>query len=184
MNSKTVAGIAGMPGAGKSLFIGMARRMGCPVVVMGDVVREETAKRGLALTPENVGALMLKLREEEGPAVIAKRCVPKIENAKNGVVVVDGLRSLGEVEEYKLHFKSFVTMAIHASPETRFRRLFRRKRSDDPQGWDTFRQRDTRELSVGLGNVIATADYMIVNEGLKSQTEKQIQNLLKEVTIK
>lgn len=184
MNVKMVAGVAGMPGAGKSLVTNMAQRMGYSVVIMGDVVREETTKRGLTLTPENVGAVMLKLRDEEGPAAVAKRCVPKIQNAENDVVVIDGLRSLCEVEEYKRHFRNFVTMAIYASPETRFQRLFRRKRSDDPQGWESFRQRDARELSVGLGNVIATADHMIVNEAPKTQIERQIYNLLRGVTRK
>lgn len=184
MEAKTVIGVAGMPGAGKSLVTRTAEEMGYSVVIMGDVVREETTKRGLKLTPENVGAVMLKLRDEEGPAVVAKRCIPKIENAKSDVVVIDGLRSLYEVEEYKRHFKNFVAIATHASPEARFQRLFRRKRSDDPQGWESFRQRDMRELSVGLGNVIATADYMIINEGPKIQTEKQIHNLLRKVTEK
>jgi dephospho-CoA kinase len=97
------------------------------------------------------------------------------------VVVVDGLRSLHEVEEFKRPFKKFVLVAIHASPETRFQRLFRRQRSDDPQGWETFNQRDMRELSVGLGNVIAVADYLIVNEGSITQTENQIRRILGEI---
>jgi dephospho-CoA kinase len=179
MGAKKVIGVAGMPGAGKSLVTRTAEETGCSVVIMGDVVREEVTKRRLNLTPENVGTVMLKLRDEEGLAVVAKRCIPKIENAKEDVVVVDGLRSLYEVEEYKRHFTNFVTIAVHASPETRFQRLFRRKRSDDPQGWESFRQRDMRELSVGLGNVIATADYMIINEEPKIQIERQIRNLLR-----
>ncbi|HVP41620.1 MAG TPA: AAA family ATPase [Candidatus Krumholzibacteriaceae bacterium] len=182
MKAKKVIGVAGMPGAGKSLVTRIAEEMDYFVVIMGDVVREETAKRGLNLTPENVGAVMLKLRDEEGHAAVAKHCIPKVENAKSDIVVIDGLRSLNEVEEYKRHFKNFVTIAVHASPETRFQRLFRRKRSDDPQGWESFRQRDMRELSVGLGNVIATADYMTINEGPKIQTEKQIHNLLRRIT--
>jgi dephospho-CoA kinase len=184
MGDKKVIGVAGMPGAGKSLVNRTAKEIGCSVVIMGDVVREEVAKRRLSLTPENVGTVMLKLREEEGPAAVAKRCLLRIENAKEGVVIVDGLRSLYEVEEYKRHFTDFVTLAVHACPETRFQRLFRRKRSDDPQGYESFRQRDIRELSVGLGDVIATADYIIINEGPKIQTEKQIRNLLRRVARK
>jgi len=183
MGGKNVIGVAGMPGAGKSLVTRTAKEIGLSVIIMGDVVREEVTKRGLSLTAENVGGVMLKLREEEGHAVVAKRCIPKIENARD-VVVVDGLRSLYEVEEYKRHFPSFLTIAVHAAPETRFQRLFSRKRSDDPQGWESFCQRDTRELSVGLGNVIATADYMIINEGPKIETEKQIHNLLRGVAEK
>jgi dephospho-CoA kinase len=181
MNTKIIIGVAGMPGAGKSLVTRTAERTGYSIIIMGDVVREETKKRGLPLTPENTGAVMLKLREEEGPAVIAKLCIPKIENTKGDRVIVDGLRSLHELEEYKKHFRKFVSIAICASPETRFQRLFRRKRSDDPQGWTTFHERDMRELSVGLGDLIVLSDYHIVNEGTKIETEKKIYELLREV---
>ncbi|RLE50386.1 MAG: dephospho-CoA kinase, partial [Candidatus Methanomethylicota archaeon] len=33
-----------------------------------------------------------------------------------------------------------------------------------PKNWMEFHERDFRELKVGIGNVIALADYMIVNE--------------------
>jgi dephospho-CoA kinase len=175
---KKVVGIAGMPGAGKTTFNKIAKRKGFVVVVMGDEVREETKRRGLKPTPENIGKVMLQLRKEEGPAVVAKRCIPKIkrENVKN--VLVDGIRSLHEVEEFKRRFPNFILVAIHSSPETRFQRLFRRRRSDDPKGWETFLRRDLRELSVGLGNVIAMADYLIVNEGEKEEFEMRIHEVL------
>ncbi len=59
---KLVIGLAGMPGSGKSLVVDSARELGYDVVVMGDVVRQETTKRGLELTPQNVGKVMLELR--------------------------------------------------------------------------------------------------------------------------
>jgi hypothetical protein len=42
-------------------------------------------------------------------------------------------------------------------------------------------ERDSRELGVGLGRVIATADYMIVNEGAKSQLEREVREVLEGV---
>jgi len=181
MKEKILVGVAGMPGVGKATVKEMVERLGYPVVVMGDEIREETQRRGLKLTPENVGMVMLKLREEEGPAVVAKRCLPKIEKAMGKVVVVDGIRSLHEVNEFKRHFPNFTLIAIHASPETRFQRLFQRKRSDDPEGWETFMERDLRELSVGLGSAIATADRMIINEGTKAQLDRRVRDVLEEV---
>jgi len=181
MKEKIVVGVAGMPGAGKATVKEMVEILGYPVVVMGDEVREETKRRRLKPTPGNVGMVMLKLREEEGPAVIAKRCVPKIEKAEGRVVIVDGIRSLHEVNEFKRHFPNFTLIAIHASPETRFNRLFQRKRSDDPKGWETFIERDLRELSVGLGSAIATADRMIINEGTKAQLDRRVREILEEV---
>ena len=182
MNTKIVIGVAGMPGAGKSVVTKVAERMGYPVITMGDVIREETKKRGLHLTPESMGTIMLKLREEEGLAVIAKRCIAKIESAEGRTVVVDGLRSLDELGEFKRHFEKVVLIAVYASSETRFRRLFRRQRSDDPQHWASFNERDMRELSVGLGKAIALADYLIINEGTRIEAERKILDVLRKVT--
>ena len=53
---KIVVGLTGMPGSGKSLVVAAARLEGYDVVVMGDVVREETKKRGLELNPKNKNA--------------------------------------------------------------------------------------------------------------------------------
>jgi len=174
MKKKIVIGLAGMPGAGKATVRKMLKRMGYAAVGMGDEVREEARRRRLEPTPENIGMVMLKLREEEGLEVVAKRCIPKIEKAKENVVIVDGIRSLNEVSEFKKHFPNFNLLAIHASPETRFQRLFRRKRSDDPKSWKTFAERDLRELSVGLGHVIAMADRLIINEGTKAQLRRKV----------
>ena len=176
---KVVVGIASMPGAGKATFNEIASRKGYDVVVMGDEIREETKRRRLEPTPENIGKIMLQLRKEEGQAVVAKRCIPKIERAKGNIVFVDGIRSLHEAEEFKKHLPNFILIAIHSSPKTRFQRLFRRKRSDDPKGWEAFLKRDLRELSVGLGNAIAIADYLIVNEGTKEEFKMKIHETLK-----
>ena len=181
MKDKIVIGVAGMPGAGKATIRQLVGETGYPAVVMGDEVREEAERRGLKPTPENLGTLMLELREKKGPGVVAELCVPKIKEAGSKIVIVDGIRSLDEVGEFKRHFPNFLLIVIHTSPETRFERLFRRRRSDDPSNWETFMERDSRELSVGLGSVIATADYMIVNDGTKSQLRKKVRKVLEDV---
>lgn len=182
MKNKIVVGVAGMPGAGKATVVEVAKKMDYGIVVMGDEVREETKHRGLEPTPENVGKVMLELRKESGPAAVAKRCIPKIEKMKSKSMVIDGIRSLYEADAFKKHFPRFKLLAIHASPETRFRRLFRRKRSDDPARWETFLERDWQELRVGLGSVIASADVMIVNEGKRGELKKEVQEFLENVT--
>jgi dephospho-CoA kinase len=168
---KLVVGLAGMPGAGKSLVVETAVEMGYGVVVMGDLVREETQKRGLELIPKNIGKVMLELRKKGGAGVIADRCIPKIEQQESGKVMVDGVRSLSEVDVFKKHFSNFSLIAVYASPETRFNRLYRRHRSDDPNGWGVFQERDMRELGVGLGDAIAMAEYLIINENGKGNAK-------------
>lgn len=179
MGDKKLIGITGMPGAGKTLVATYARRMGYPVVSMGDVIRAITQRRGLKPTPRNLGKIMLKIRREEGPAAVAKRCVSKIRKTPGPTVIVEGVRSLEEIEEFKKSFPHFTLVAIHCSPRIRFKRLHKRNRSDDPQLWAEFIERDLRELSVGLGSVIAMADYLIKNEGTKTQLQADVKTILK-----
>jgi dephospho-CoA kinase len=168
-----------MPGAGKSVAVNVAKESDYGVVIMGDIVREEVEKRYLKPTPENFGRIMLELRQEEGNNVIAKRCIPKIENTKEHKVIVDGIRSLIEVEEFKKHFQKFTLAAIHSSPETRFRRIYSRQRSDDPKNWKIFHERDMRELSVGLGNAIAMAEYIIINDERLEIVKERVREILR-----
>jgi dephospho-CoA kinase len=176
---KIVVGLAGMPGSGKSLVVETARAEGYAVVVMGDVIREETQKRGLKPTPKNIGKVMLELREKGGASLIADKCIPKIEQQKNRKVIIDGLRSPSEVDAFKAHFSKFSLIAVNASPETRFKRLYRRRRSDDPDRWELFHERDMRELSVGLGNAIAMAEHFIINENKKADVKIKVKETLR-----
>ncbi|NLE05886.1 MAG: flagellar hook-basal body complex protein FliE [Crenarchaeota archaeon] len=161
---KLVIGLTGMPGAGKSLVIKCVQKSGYAVVSMGDVIREETSKRGLALNSENVGKVMLELRAIGGENVVAEKCIPKIEAKQDSTILIDGIRSYAEVEVFSKHFSKFVLIAVHASPQTRFSRLASRGRSDDPTSLEIFNDRDMREINVGIGKAIALSKYIIIND--------------------
>ena len=178
---KLVVGLAGMPGSGKSIVVNTAREKGYEIVVMGDVIREETTKRGLDLTPQNVGKVMLELRAESGNYVIAKKCIPRIEAQTSSKILVDGLRSLFEADIFKEQFPMFTLFAVHASPETRFSRLSNRHRSDDTADINVFNERDKRELRVGVGNVIAMAEQMVINEGSFEDVKAEVRASLQKV---
>jgi dephospho-CoA kinase len=167
-----------MPGSGKSLVVQAAKDYSYGLVTMGDVIREETAKQGLELNPANVGKVMLQLRKESGDCVIAEKCITKIQDKEDLKVVVDGLRSYVEADFFKQHLNNFVLVSIHASPQVRFERLSNRGRSDDPKTWEVFIERDMRELSVGIGNAIALAEYVIVNDGTKEELAANVANVL------
>ncbi len=178
MRAKLLICITGMPGSGKSIVVAAARDLGLPVVSMGDIVREETFKRYGVITPELLRNVTRLLREEHGSTVVAERTVERIEKLDPGdVVVVDGVRSLDELEVFRKKYE-VVVVAVHASPKTRFERIRRRSRPGDPKEWSEFVKRDLLELSLGLGNVIALADYMIVNEAGIDEAYKRAREIL------
>lgn len=170
--------VTGMPGAGKSEVADyLQRRYGIPVVVMGDVIREEARRRGLEPDSANTKSIMLELRERDGPSAIAIRCVGKLKEMDNPIVVIEGCRSLAEVDVFRKFAEHAVIVCVHSSPATRFERLRSRGREDAPSSYEVFKERDMREISVGLGGVIALADIMLVNEGTLSQLRGMIHEI-------
>jgi dephospho-CoA kinase len=178
MNRKLVIGITGMPGSGKSTAAEVAKTMGYPVIVMGNFVREEAKKRGLDPTPENLGKLMIQMRREKGKAIIAKLATTAVKNSKDPVIVIDGVRSLNEVAEFKRNFQNFKLLAVHAPQKTRFIRLYKRARSDDPHLWREFSKRDRLELKVGVGSAIAMADKILESEDSINELKRKTRKIL------
>jgi len=176
--------VAGMPGSGKSVVCSVAKSMGLPVYVLGDIVREEVAKRGLEPTLENLLRVAEELRIQRGKGAVAELLVEKMlhQCIESCVVVVDGVRSLEEVKVFreKLGVEVLI-VAVHASPRTRFERLKQRARPGDPRSWEEFVERDLKELRWGLGDVIALADYMIVNERSLDELIGNVRDLLSKV---
>jgi dephospho-CoA kinase len=171
----------GMPASGKSEASAIARLAGIQVVNMGDIVREETAKRGLPPTDENIGGMGTKLRKEEGMDAVAKRCVPRIP-LSSPVVVVDGIRNIEEINYFRKTFgDDFKLIAIRTPFELRFERLKRRSRSDDMSSIEELKRRDERERGWGLEKAIKMADVTIDNTDTVEMFRKQIQELLRDI---
>jgi len=168
MLTKLIVCLTGMPGAGKSTIADGLKPKGYEIINMGNAVREEAKKRNLESTRDNLGKLMLDLREKNGPGAIAELVKPQIESSTSNVILIDGVRSNDEIEVLK-KFGTVKLLAIHASTDTRFDFLQKRGRSDDPQTKEHFEERDNRELGVGISNSIALSDYAISNIGLTKE---------------
>lgn len=177
-----IIGTVGLPGSGKGEAATVAREAGIPVVTMGDVIREECRRRGLDPS-EHHGRIARLLREEEGEAAIAERCVPQIreELDRDGddVVLVDGLRSMVEVETFEEAFgEDFLLVSIEAPFEVRAERLGDRGRDDSDIDRADLRAREERELGFGMGEVIDAADVTIENVDSLERFRARIRKVL------
>ena len=171
--------VTGMPGCGKEEFVRVAQERGLAIVRMGDVVREEAKRRGLKFSDETVGGMAHEERVRLGFGIWAERTVPHVGDAHE-----DFVRAIMETtaaivrnrppeylevpspERFRRAFgEALVVVAIHASPKMRYGRILKRGRGDDILSHEEFHRREERELGWGLAEVIATADFVIVNEG-------------------
>lgn len=164
--------IAGMPGAGKEEFLGVARSMGIPFLRMGDIVREFHAESGTGLS---VGAFADSQRKELGKDVWARRA---LERMHGDLFLVDGCRSMDEVRSYRGLSDDVRIVGIYASPSDRYERLVRRGRDDAPRDLSDFDARDAREMGWGLSDVLALADVMVLNDSDLETFHSRVRSVL------
>jgi dephospho-CoA kinase len=154
--------VTGMPGCGKEEVLPVAQELGFSIVRMGDVVREEARRRGLPITDTAVGGIANDERRLHGLGIWAERTVPRVHGDR---VLIDGVRGRAEIDVFRKAFgEELAVLAVHASPKIRYERMVKRRRPDDALNAEALRARDERELSWGLGEAIARADAVIVNE--------------------
>ncbi len=166
--SKLIVCLTGMPGSGKTTITTGLKSKGFEVINMGDAVRTEAQKRNLEPTSQNLGKLMLELREKNGAGAIAELIQSQITNSHSDVIIIDGVRSNSEIDVFR-KIGTVKILSTHGSTDTRFKFLQDRGRTDDPKTRDIFDKRDTREISVGISTSIALADESISNNNLTKE---------------
>lgn len=176
-----VIGTVGLPGSGKGEAATVARERGIPVVTMGDVVRQETADRGLDPSKDH-GTVAQALREENGPAAIAERSLPMLEDRleNHEGVLVDGIRSGTEVDVFEERFgEDFTVVSIEAPFDLRRERVVDRGRdADEDDGGEGLEARDERERGFGMDDAMARADVVVENTNSLEAFRSQISEVL------
>ena len=103
--SKVIA-LTGMPASGKGEVSNIAKERGWSIHRIGALVWAETERRGLELTPSNVGKIANGERETHGMDIWAIRSIPIIKDllANGSNVLIDGMRGIPEQVTFKSNF--------------------------------------------------------------------------------
>jgi dephospho-CoA kinase len=163
---KNVA-VLGMPGSGKSEAIQYLQdKYTWPKVYFGDVTFNEMKRRGLERTQANERLARENLRNLHGEDYYAQEVIKMIDAlGPVPIVLVESFYSAAEYRVFRERFgDDFITIAIHARPSIRHKRLS--NRPDRPLTRQEAEERDWAQLTrLTQGTPIALADFMIVNEG-------------------
>jgi len=178
-----IIAFTGMPFSGKSEAVKIAKEMKIPVIRMGDMVWEETEKRGLELNDKNVGMIADSMRKQYGMDIWAEKTLEKIKSLKvNEKIVIDGVRNIEEIETFEERLgDDFLLIAVQVNDDLRYKRAMNRGREDDSMDLEMIKKRDKRELSWGLDNVIASSEIVVTNEGSQDEFRQKIRDILKKI---
>ena len=157
-----VIAVVGMPASGKteatyivqeSYAIGLVR--------LSVVVRDELKIRNLEENYENLEVVVRDLRQQFGEDIVIRRAAGLLTKMGRSVCCIDGVRSLSEIAALKQMFPNLISLAIYASPRLRYMRT---NRLPPPITPEQFERRDRQNLALGVGEVIALADYLVVHD--------------------
>ena len=179
--------ITGLPLSGKSSLIKYASaKYHFPHYETGTFVFEEVRKRNLELISENIRKVSTECKEESD-AYFSQRAVESMKQDHPDApgFILSGIRSVTEISFLINDFgrKNALFLGVAASRRTRFARLRGRvseeanaqqsaevdaKKSEDQDllNYETFLERDNKELLFGVADVLALSDVFIVNDNL------------------
>lgn len=205
MTDRRILAFTGRPAAGKSTAAAYVADMeGVPIVSMGEEVREQrdrnvTAGPNAILGDDKRGYTTWELaeayRDEHGPRGVAMACTSRIATAflEHDLVVVDGIRTVNEIEYFSQRFGCPVTVVqVSADDDTRVDRFFSRNKPHtfrDGISEDALRvaaeyeldKRTQRETQAGLDEALDHADFELVNEGDEDDLKAQCARLITDI---
>lgn len=178
MTQKIIA-FVGLPGSGKSEAIEyIEKKHKLPKVYFGEVTFDEMKKRKLDINEKNERSVREDLRKKFGQDHYCKKIIEKVlKLPKNKNVLIESLYSWQEYTGFKKKFgNNFITLAIYASPKTRYKRLTTRKFR--PLTNEKAQSRDYAQIeNLSQGGPIAIADFTVINEGSKKDLENNLDKI-------
>jgi len=177
-----IIGITGTLGAGKGTVVEFLKERGFLHYSVRDFLTEEIMKRGLELNRDNMISVANDLRANFGGAYIVEELYKRAVE-KDGDVVIESVRCVGEVEALKGK-DDFVLWAVDADVESRYARIVGRGSSTDRVSFQDFVRQEESEmenvdlLKQNLRSCIEMADVVFRNDWtigeLKGKVEKEL----------
>lgn len=155
---------------------------------LAQMLRLDASTSGTPPLRSNLQALGKYIRSTKGDAYLAEKLRTSVNwlSNKHSKVIVDGFKHRDEVKEFRKQ-RSFSLVAVNAPFDERWNRLRGKKRIGDPEDKSKFIEQD--EIDRGLKDtndhgqevdylVSKMADYSLINDGLKDELFRKIDNLV------
>ncbi len=181
-------GVTGSNGGGKDTFANyLVSKKGFEHISLSDFIREETLKRGLELSRDNLHNVGNNMRQISGPDVLARRALERM-NGRDLNYALTSIRNPFEVRALQ-EAGNFVLVAIDAPIELRFNRIIERNRKNEKEimTLEQFKRFEENELrsdstsSQQIGECIQMARFMVFNESDFETFGKRIEDVYQKI---
>ncbi|MCL5433306.1 MAG: dephospho-CoA kinase [Patescibacteria group bacterium] len=186
MKSSIIIGLTGAFGSGKSTAASFFESKGFKRITLSFFLEEEATKRGYKkITREILQDIGNEWRKKYGIGILARRTLELLRKEKIGKAIIDGIRNIGEIEEFKKE-KSFKLITIVSDRKIRFARLTKVERRESIT-FDSFTKLDYRDLGIGeeksglqVAVCMALADVFIENNGTEVEFKEKLERFIEQ----
>ncbi|MFQ3675491.1 MAG: AAA family ATPase [Endomicrobiia bacterium] len=186
-NNNLVIGLTAPNAAGKGEVCKYLSGKGFLVMSLSDILRKEAFRRGLKPTRDNLIMLGNDLRTKFGSEILAKRLSKEILKLKHDKIVVDSIRTVGEIKQLKKVFKKkFVLINISAPRQLRFKFMQHRARDGDPKSFKEFLKIERQECSNNsikqqIHKCRILSNYFINNNSTLQKLYQKVDKIIKKI---
>lgn len=172
-------GITGTDGAGKGVVVDyLVQQKGFVHYSARAMLRAALERQGRAATRHNLRLMGNELRSAHGNDYLVRYYLTQYQADQPAHAIIESIRAVAEVETLKSN--GGVLLAIDADQHLRYERIQARKSSSDQIPFTEFVEHEALEMNdpdphgMQKAQVIAAADYTILNNGSLAELQAQI----------
>lgn len=177
-------GLTGPLGSGKGEIAKILQKEGFKYISLSDVVRDESTKRKLSHSRENLQKIGNDLRKKYGAGILGFRVVMDIMKGRAKDWVIDGIRNPAEIKELSM-MPGFYLIGVTADKDILVKRILKRKRRGDLKTRKAILKKLELESGKGqpekglqIAKCISQADFLILNDGALAELSKKVMHFL------
>lgn len=173
---KTILGLTGEKAGGKGTIAAYCReKYGASSYRFSDVLFEILRLLDVEPSRQNLVALSVSVRRDFGETILARALSKKVANDDHELIVVDGIRRLGDIETLRT-LPGFCLVYVTADVQKRYERSRARgeKTGDATQTLEQFIAEESAETEASIRDTAALATTTITNNGTFEDLYKQV----------
>ncbi|MBD3238156.1 MAG: AAA family ATPase [Candidatus Moranbacteria bacterium] len=182
-SSKIIIGVSGKNGSGKDTVCDfIAQEHQGIKLVFSDLLRKSLSVFIHDIGRDDFSWLSTNLRKRYGQGILAKGMEKEIANQKSKLIIISGVRDLGEFRMIKKYDQGYL-IYIDTHIKTRWQRLYQRgSKADDQISLEEFiAKKEQLPSEQYLNQLKSKADFIISNNTTRQELREQIEQVMQKI---